>query len=99
MDPAVIKVKEGSTTIFMQTVALGETFTLLPKDGKDFSSQIQAWIKKPGGGAEQDLKIHTSCSKPFEVGDQFGALLVTGLKTDDPVCGGGGGGGGGGEDD
>ena len=28
----------------------------------------------------QSLNIHTSCSKPLEVGDQFGSLLVTDLE-------------------
>ncbi len=86
MDPAMVVVKEGSTTVFNENVPLNGTFTVTPK-GATFSDELQAWIKKVGGGAEQDLKIHTSCSKPFEVGDQFGALLVTGLKTQDGPAG------------
>ena len=29
-----------------------------------------------GGHVLQDLKVHTSCSKSLEIGDQFGAVIL-----------------------
>ncbi len=80
MDPAMIIIRDGGDTVFSGTVALNGTFTVVA-DGTKFDSEMQAWIKTPGGKSEQDLKIHTSCSQPFKVGDVFGALTVEALTT------------------
>lgn len=34
-----------------------------------------------GGGIEQSIKIHTSCSKPLGVGDQFGSMQLVQLTS------------------
>ena len=37
----------------------------------------QTWIMiKQGWHIKQKLSIHTSCSKPLEIGDQFGSLIL-----------------------
>ena len=39
---------------------------------------------RQGSSTVQDLKIHTSCSKPLNVGDQFGSMILRGFEAEAP---------------
>ena len=59
-----------------ETIGLNSNFEIRKTDGGDFPSEIKFDIRK-GGTTLQSLKIHTSCSQPLKVGDQFGSVIVT----------------------
>jgi hypothetical protein len=59
-----------------ETIGLGSTFEIWENDGGDSPSDIKFDIRQ-GDVALQSLKIHTSCSQPLSVGDQFGSVIVT----------------------
>ena len=56
-------------------VALGETFTIT-RGGSEFKSNTL--IELSNGGGTQTLEVHTSCSAPLAVDDEFGALTLVG---------------------
>ena len=57
------------------TINLLETFEIrMKEDGKEFPSEIKFDIRD--GQTLQSLKMHTSCSQPLSVGDQFGSVIV-----------------------
>ncbi len=62
-------------------ISVGDTFTLhTSKDRLGANTTIQ--LLDPATGVElADLAIHTSCSKPLAVGDQFGPLTVRALTS------------------
>ena len=57
------------------SVLLFTTVTLTGSGGK-FPSHTDIQILDGSSGLLQDLEIHTSCSKPLEVGDRFGSLVL-----------------------
>jgi len=58
------------------SIFVGETFEIrMKEDGKEFPSEIKFDIRN--GQTLQSLKMHTSCSQPLSVGDQFGSVIVT----------------------
>ena len=57
------------------TVNIGDKFEIRKIDGGDFPSEIKFDIRQ-GGSTLQSLKIHTSCSQPLAVGDQFGSVIL-----------------------
>jgi hypothetical protein len=42
---------------------------------------------REGGPLLQSLTIHTSCSQPLNIGDQFGSMVLTGFTSDDGSVG------------
>ena len=43
-------------------------------------AQIRALLYNDGGSLLEELSIHTSCSEPLNIGDQFGSLRVVSLE-------------------
>jgi len=54
-------------------VAPGETFTVT-RDGSEFKSNTVIELSNSGG--TQVLEVHTSCSAPLAVNDEFGAITL-----------------------
>ena len=62
-------------------VSVGSDIILIPSEvGDTLASSTVVMIRDSGGAQAQVLKVHTSCSKPVEVGDQFGSLKVIALE-------------------
>jgi hypothetical protein len=59
-----------------EAIGLNSTFEIRKTDGGDFPAEIQFDIRQEGETL-QSLTIHTSCSQPLRVGDQFGSVIVT----------------------
>ena len=58
-------------------ISLGETFEIrMKEDGKELPSEIKFDIRQ-SNVTFQSLIMHTSCSQPLSVGDQFGSVIVT----------------------
>jgi len=95
-DPARIIVSDSaspsSTILFdSEPIAVGDVIEVTPVGCSEFKSVTGFWIKDSDTNElKQDGYFHTSCSKPLNLGDQFGSLQVYGLTT----TGGSGGGGG-----
>jgi len=60
------------------SIGLGGTVILFA-DGNTFPSDTDIQILDMFGNELQDLRIHASCSKDLNVGDRFGALVLTGF--------------------
>jgi hypothetical protein len=56
-----------------ESINVGDPVTITRTDGNDFKADTKLEIRQ-SGACLQALKIHTSCSKPLEVGDVFGSL-------------------------
>ena len=65
----------GKFNVFPSTINIGDKFEIRKTDGGDFPSEIKFDIRQ-GGVTFQSLKIHTSCSQPLAMGDQFGSLIL-----------------------
>ena len=63
---------------FDGTVNLSDSFVLDATNGKKgkFKSNTYVEVRDLNGNVLQSLTFHTSCSKPLNVGDQFGSLLL-----------------------
>ena len=75
----VVMTKDASkftVTPNSETIGLDSTFEIRKTDGGDFPSEIKFDIRQ-GSTTLQSLKIHTSCSQPLSVGDQFGSVILT----------------------
>ncbi len=59
-------------------VVLGDVVRISKNDGKELASDTKLAVAGVGGA--QALTIHTSCSKPLQVGDRFGSFLVLGFE-------------------
>ena len=59
-----------------ESINVGDQVTIARTDGKNFESNTKVEIRQ-SGTAVQKLEIHTSCSQPLELGDQFGSLVLT----------------------
>ena len=60
-------------------VAIGDMVTIESNRGKKLPSTLRIKIRRLYGSkmeTVQKLRIHASCSKPLEVGDQFGSLIL-----------------------
>jgi hypothetical protein len=57
---------------------LGASFTAATIGGSDFRSDVYVHLFAPNGAPLQTIKIHTSCSAPIVIGDQFGSVSLTG---------------------
>ena len=56
-------------------IGIGGNFEIrMKEDGKEFPSEIEFDIRN--GQTLQSLKIHTSCSQPLSVSDQFGSVIL-----------------------
>ncbi len=83
-DPVHIKVtmaNQPSRVYFDGIVALGTTFEIdgAGKPGGKVPPNSQVEISDLAGNLLQDVIFHTSCSQPLFVGDQFGAVILTGF--------------------
>ena len=77
----VTKSNKPNEVYFSGIVPLGGTFV---EDGAGFPSgkvapNTRIQIYDMLGTLLQDTSFHTSCSQPLEVGDQFGASIITGF--------------------
>jgi hypothetical protein len=73
---------------FEGEVDLDETFAISAMNvpGKT-KLKADTWVliyDAQGGNLLQAVKFHTSCSRPLEVGDQFGSVLVVGCAQEPP---------------
>ena len=78
----VTKSNKPNEVYFDGIVFLGDTFV---EDGAGFPSgkvapNTRIQIFDTLGNLLQDTDFHTSCSQPLEVGDQFGASIITGYS-------------------
>ncbi len=72
-----------SVTPDTMTVKIGDEIRLTAT-GRD-KLHADSLFEISDGGFYQELAIHTSCSKPLALGDEFGALKVTGFTDQDGV--------------
>lgn len=77
----VSKANKPGDVYFNGIVALGQSFV---EDGASFAGgkvapNTRIQIYDLMGNLLQDTSFHTSCSQPLEVGDQFGASIITGF--------------------
>lgn len=71
--------KNGGSTFTNTSIGDLITITAADVNGKDkFPSEITIEILD-GGSVVETNRLHTSCSAPLAVGDQFGSMLVTRL--------------------
>ena len=62
-----------------ETVHVGETYRVFKINGDNLKAETQFDLRQ-AGAALQSKRIHTSCSKPLEVGDQFGSVILRGFE-------------------
>ena len=75
---ATITVNAGDDyTVSPATVEPGELFTVT-RSGQDFKSNTD--IDLINSGDTQSNDVHTSCSAPLAVGDEFGAITLVGFN-------------------
>ena len=60
-------------------IDVGDTFRLTATGTDDLKASTKLQILNPDRAVAQYLEIHTSCSKPLRLGDEFGALRVVGF--------------------
>ncbi|MDH3647824.1 MAG: collagen-like protein, partial [Gammaproteobacteria bacterium] len=78
--PVQVVCDDGDCTVDPSdaSIGLGGTVTLF-SSGNRFPSDTDFQILDANGVLLQDLRIHASCSKDLNVGDQFGAMVLTGF--------------------
>ena len=82
---ASIKFFGGKVNYFDGTVNLNEDFTI-SNNGSKLDNNIG--FNLTGGGSSMSGEVHGSCSKRIAVGDQFGALVIVGVASNEgEVCG------------
>jgi hypothetical protein len=90
-DASVVITKDGDKVSATPAsgIAVGETFTIAKNDGKELGKEAK--FDASDGVGSQSIKLHTSCSKPLNLGDRFGAFEVFALDRKDlgPVSVGG----------
>lgn len=64
-----------SVTPASQTVNIGDLITISRNDGNRFASTTEFDLVQ-GANVLQSLNIHTSCSVPLVVGDQYGSMVL-----------------------
>ena len=60
-------------------IDVGDTFRLTATGTDTLKSSTKLQILTPVRVVAQRIEIHTSCSKPLALGDEFGALRVVGF--------------------
>lgn len=74
----------GGSQWFSGTVSLGQTFLVSASNGG--ATKLGADSYYTIGG--QTGKFHTSCSQPIGIGDQYGGMLILGIRFDNgTTCG------------
>lgn len=58
-----------------ETINIGDLVTIAKNDGKELPKDTKLDIRQ-GGNVLQSLTLKTDCSKPLNVGDRFGGLLL-----------------------
>ena len=62
-----------------ESINAGDLVTITAESGKTkLESNTKLEIMQ-GGTLLQELEIHTSCSQPLNIGDQFGSLVLVGF--------------------
>ena len=74
-----ITVSPGSGASTGEVINVGNTFVLSSSRGDKGLHSNSKFDILQGGNIIQQLEIHTSCSNPLFVGDQFGSLRVAGF--------------------
>ncbi|MCH9039349.1 MAG: hypothetical protein IIC23_08135, partial [Chloroflexi bacterium] len=74
-----ITVSPGSGASTGEVINVGNTFVLTSSRGDKGLHSNSKFDILQGGNIIQQLEIHTSCSNPLFVGDQFGSLRVAGF--------------------
>ena len=64
------------------SLSIGDTM-LLEATGRDHLHAATTLEISDSDDIIQDLELHTSCSKPLAVGDQFGSLVITDIIFED----------------
>jgi hypothetical protein len=82
-DASVVITKDGDKVSATPAsgIAVGETFTIAKNDGKELGSETK--FDASDGIGTQSIMLHTSCSKPLNLGDRFGAFEVFALDRKD----------------
>lgn len=86
-DPVRIRVTDGGSKVFLDTgepnVEVGDVVqaTATAAGENEFRSNTVLEIYSSTNNLVQSVELHTSCSKPLNLGDQFGAVEVVGLNT------------------
>ena len=87
-EPVRIVVSDGGSKIYLDTGAPGSvgvgdvlTATAASAGETQFASNSLIEIFSETGDLLQEVEFHTSCSKPLNLGDRFGSLVVLGLDT------------------
>ncbi|MEL7444268.1 MAG: cadherin repeat domain-containing protein, partial [Pseudomonadota bacterium] len=80
---------ELDTVYFAGDLSFGDSFTALASNaGADkFSSNTYVHILDDDGTLLQTIQIHTSCSAPIVIGDQFGTVTLEGVGLPDKDTG------------
>ncbi|MHC5002866.1 MAG: DUF7467 domain-containing protein, partial [Planctomycetota bacterium] len=71
---------DGAKVWFEGLVAVGDVFVLDAANAGEDKLKSNTWIHvfdESGTELRQQIKFHTSCSQPLNVGDQFGSCLLT----------------------
>ncbi len=70
----------GYNNAINQSVVLGQSITM-PTGGQS-NTFVKIYTANPAQGGQllESLQIHTSCSAPLIIGDQFGAVVLTALS-------------------
>ncbi|RMG77291.1 MAG: hypothetical protein D6714_20025, partial [Bacteroidetes bacterium] len=71
---------------FTGTVALDGTFTVDAQNAGKSKLGSKTFVHiyaSEGGALLQEIEFHTSCSQPLFIGDQFGSLLLEGIRFED----------------
>ncbi|MGD1924691.1 MAG: cadherin repeat domain-containing protein, partial [Paracoccaceae bacterium] len=78
-----------NTVYFAGDLSFGDSFTALAANaGEDkFSSNTYVHILDDDGTLLQTIQIHTSCSAPIVIGDQFGTVTLQGVGLPDKDTG------------
>jgi hypothetical protein len=75
--------KKEDNVLLEQNLNVGDIFTLSPSEEKSkFDSETIVRIFS-GEEQVQSLNIHTSCSRPLNIGDQFGSLVLHSFLPDE----------------
>ncbi|MEQ9409859.1 MAG: SdrD B-like domain-containing protein, partial [Fuerstiella sp.] len=74
----------GGDVYFDDTVNAGDSFTAfsLSAGESKFGSKVFVRFLAPDGSELKELNIHTSCSSPLVLGDQFGGVQLRGIASD-----------------
>lgn len=76
--------KDGNKVFFDDLVELDASFDIdAGLAGEDkLDSETWIYIHDLNGNQLQEVRFHTSCSQPLDVGDQFGSFVLTGCRSE-----------------